>query len=490
MTNRRLWALRALCLSLPALLLLQPCAAAEELPPGVVAEVRGQKLTFDGFCVAATQHATAEMKRSRSGPRAVLEQLIEELMVQQECRKLGLEVTKKDVDDLWRTWDTKLRNTSGGTRTLRDEIQDRNTTESEFVEQMWHILRKERIAGHPKYLGKLLPADEKSRLNQIGIVIATVRKGTKVEYGVRTIDHVQQKEKPSDLGPGVVARVNGEPITSLEFGRALLIRLNGMKVREYLDKECKTALLTIQGVRLAPEELDAEVEYLRKLWPLERELQRDEVWRTVTFEDRFETQFNMAMDDVRKSRYSLGLLGLVRNMRPTVTEAEIQAEFEAQKDGRYGRHILVYDIEIEFAQEKGLMANQGLPSRRDALEIGNKLSAQLGRGDSFDKVANDVNTRRNAWMQAKRIRLYYTDEDITLRQQAERMRDGDISSPFDTLSEVHVMKRVGLRPARTLEEVRPHVLETLARRKAREWIEEKLKDPAWVKLRWPLPERK
>jgi len=399
-------------------------------------------------------------------------------------------VTKKDVDDLWREWDTKLRKTSGGTRTLRDEIKDRGTTESEFVEQMWHILRKERIAGHPKYLGRLLPADEKSRLNQIGIVIATVRKGAKIEYGIETLDHVQQKQKPVDLGPGVVARVNGEPITNVEFGRALIIRSNGATVREYLDKECKTALLTIKGVKLQPEELEAEVAYLEKLWPLERELQRDEIWRTVTFKDRFETQFNMAMEEVRNSRYALGLLGLVRNMRPTVTEAEIAAEFEAQKDGRYGRHILVYDIEIQFAQEKGLMAHQGLPSRRDALKIANKLSAQLARGDAFDKVANEVNTQRRAWIQAKRIRIYNTDQDLTLRQQAERMRDGDISSPFDTLSEVHVMQRVGLRPARTLEEVRPCILETLARRKARDWIEEKLKDPAWVRLRWPLPERR
>lgn len=489
MTNRTLRALWAPCILLLVVAALPTAVSAAELPPGVVAEVRGRKLTFDGFCIAATQQATREIKRSRSGPRAVLEQLIEELMVVQECRKLGIQVTKEDVDDLWREWDRKLRTTSGASRTLRDEIKDRGTTEREFVEQMWHIIRKERIAGHPKYLGKLLPADEQSRLNQIGIVIATVRKGTKVQYGIQTIDHVQQKQKPDDLGPGVVAAVNGEPITSKQLGRALVIRLPGQKVREYLDKECKTALLSIKGVNPTDEELDAEVKHLRELWPLERELQRDEVWRTISFKDRFETQFNMTMEDVRKSRYSRGLLGLVRNMRPTVTDAEIKAEYEKQQDGRYGQHILVYDIEIQFAQKKGLMANQGLPSYRDARKIANKLSARLASGESFDKVANEVNMRRRAWIQAKRIRIYNADRDLTLRQQASRMRDGDVSSPFDSLSEVHVMKRVGLRPARTLAEVRPHIVETLARRKAREWIEEKLKDGAWVRLRWPLPER-
>ena len=101
-----------------------------------------------------------------------------------------------------------------------------------------------------------------------------------------------------------------------------------------------------------------------------------------------------------------------------------------------------------------------------------------------------MNQRRQAWIQAKRVRIFDTDRDITVREQAGRLRDGDVSSPFDTLAEVHVMKRVGLRPARTLDEVRPHVKETLARRKARVWIEEKLKDAAWVRIRWPLPERK
>ncbi|MDJ0522649.1 MAG: hypothetical protein QNJ90_11330 [Planctomycetota bacterium] len=489
MTNRQRPAPWGLCILLLLAAIALP-AAADELPDGVVAEVRGRKLTFEGFSIAATQQATREIKRSRSGPRAVLEQLIEELMVVQECKKLGIAVTQADVRKLWNEWDGKLRRTSGGTRTLRDEIQDRGTTEREFVEQMWHIIRKERIAAHPKYLGKTLPKDENARLRQVGIVIAEIRKAAKIQYGIETIDHVQQKQKPDDLGAGVVAAVNSEPITNKQLGRALIIRLPGQKVREYLDKECKTALLSIKGVRLSDAELEAEVEHLRKLWPLERELQRDEVWRTVSFKDRFETQFNMTMDDVRKSRYSRGLLGLVRNMRPEITEEEIRAEFERQQSGRYGAHILVYDIEIQFAQKKGLMANQGLPSYRDARKIANKLSSQLARGDSFDKVANDVNMRRRAWIQAKRIRIYNTDRDITLREQAERMRDGDISSPFDTLSEVHVMKRVGLRPARTLAEVRPHVVEMLARRKARTWIEEKLKDPAWVRLRWPLPERR
>ncbi len=462
---------------------------AAELPPGVVAQVAGRTLTFGGFASAVAKQALRELKRFRGGPRSVLEQLIEELMIVQECTKLGITVTQADVDALWKSWDMRLRTTSGGSRTLEDAIKEQRTTKREFIEQMWHILRKDRVAAHPKYLGKQLPKDENSRLRQVGIVIAQVRVKAKIDYGVEALDLERQGKKVVRLPKGTIVLVNGKPITMTEFGKALVTRMPGNKVREYLDKECKTALMESKDVKLTKADLDAEFEHLQKLWPLERELQRDEVWRTVSFKDRFETQFNMTMDDVRKSRYSRGLLGLVRKMRAGVAESDVQAEYIKHKDGRYGAHILVYDIQIKFAQRKGLMAQQGLPSLREANKQANVLSSRLSRGESFDAVANSMNMQRKPWLQAKRIRIYKTDKDLTVRQHAERLRDGDVSSPFETLAEVHVMKRVGVRPARTLTEVRPHTLEMVARRKAREWIETKMKDPQWVRIRWPLPQR-
>jgi len=466
-----------------------PRVRGADLPAGVVAQVAGRTLTDDGFAIAAAQQALRELKRARGGARGVLEQLIEERMVKQECTRLGLQITQADVDKLWHDWDRRLRTTSGGTRTLRDAIKDQGSTQREFIEQMWHILRKERIAAHTKYLGRQLPKDERARLNQIGIVIASLRLKTDVKYGVQTLDLTQQKKQLTPLPKGVVATVGGQPITTLDFGRALIIRLPGSKVREYLDKECKSALLQGKDVKLTDAQLDAEVKHLRKLWPLERQLQRDEVWRTISFKDRFETQFNMTMEDVRKSRYSRGLLGLVRKMRANVTEADVVTDFKKHQEGRYGAHILVYDVQIQFAQKKGLMAERGLPSLREARKLANQISSRLSRGDSFDKVANDINMQRKPWQQAKRIRIYHTNRDLVLRKEAERLRDGDVSSPFETLAEIHVMKRVGQRPARTLAEVRPHAIEMVARRRAREWIEEKLKDPDWVHLRWPLPQR-
>jgi hypothetical protein len=117
-----------------------------------------------------------------------------------------------------------------------------------------------------------------------------------------------------------------------------------------------------------------------------------------------------------------------------------------------------------------------------------------------------VNARKDRSFQAKKIRLYKSDEreadaegkrfkgrllskDSVLYEHAARLRDGDVTSPFETLTEVHVIQRIGLRPARTLDEVRSYIIDQIARREAREWINERVKDETYVQLRWPLPER-
>lgn len=486
MILRRRWMLPAFLLAV--LLLPTPAVQADTLPKGVVAIVGGKRLTFEGFCTAAAQQARMDLRQSRSGPRSVLEQLIEEELVRQECRRLGLSVSQAEVNARWSKIDRRLRMDSNGARTLRDVIREQRMTEREFIEQLWHILRKERIAVQPQYLGKTLPDHEATRLRQVGIVIATVRKKTIVKYGVETREHVDARLKPDPLPRGQVATVNGVPITEQAFGRALVLRLPGDKVREYLDRECKTALMTLQGVKLSDAELDQEIDHLRKLWPLERELQREEIWRTVSFKDRFGTQFGMSEEEVRKSRYSRGLLGLVRSQRAKVTEEEVRTVFDMEKQGRYGAHILVTDVKISFAQKKALLGDR-LRSLREALALARNVARRQAEGTPFEKIVADINAKRDSTFRGQRIRLYSTDRDRVLYNQAARMRDGDVSSPFETLAEVHVLRREGMRPARTLPEVRPHVRELIARRKARQWIEERIRDPQYVRIAWPIPER-
>ncbi len=503
MTHRPIYRLLPAVLALALALPLVPAAAAPEgngaakkkdpnlppLPAGVVAEVAGRKLTFDGFCYSAAQQALADIRRQRSGPRQVLEQLIEELMVRQECKRLGIQVTQADVTGLMKQWDTRIRRDSNGEMNLRKAMKEEGTTEAEFVAMTWHVIRKERVAEHPQYLGKTLPKHEHTRLRQIGIVVKRVRDKTVVEYGIWTKEHVDSRTAPKKLPDGQVVTVGGVPITMMQMGRALVMRLPGGKVRDYLDKECKAALMNSEGIRISDKQVDEEVAHLERLWPLERELQKEEVWRTVAFKDRFETQFNMTPQDVKKSRFARGLLGLVRRQRATVTDKKIAEEFKKGQEGQYGAHMLVSDIQISFAQRKGLMADTGVRSRRDALKMAHGILKKHATGVPFEKITADLNNRRDPTVRARRIRLYKTQGDQILYAQAARLRRGDLSSPIETLSEVHVLRSEGPRPARTLEEVKPYVREVLSRNAARKWIQDRITDPKYVRIVWPLPER-
>ena len=476
------------------LVLCAGLATAAEMPENVVAivkagpqDTKGRHLTFDRFCDVCAQHALGDLKRQRSGPRAVLEQLIEEAMVKAECGRLGIQVTKADMQALWNKLDGQVRTRSGGTRTLRDTIKEQGTTPGEFVDQLYHLIRKERIASHPKYLGSKIPANEQAKIQQVGIVIATIRNKTRIEYGVEIVEHAQQGQRPANLGTDVIASVDGAPITKRDFGLALVRRLPGNKVREYLDRECKTGLMTMQGIGLTTDEVRKEIEHIEKLWPLERELKRDEVWKTVSFKDRFETQFNMSMEDVFHDRYAKGLLGLVRKMRAEVTEEEIAKEFELGKKDVYGPHLVADIIEIGFSQKKGF--NVGNRSIVEARRMANGFAQRLARGEPWEKLATEINMRRDRTMRARTLRLTTADDDRVHYNQAKRLRDGDVGTPYDTLGEICVMRRVGPQPARTLDEIRPFLRELLARRKTREWIAKKITDEAWVQIRWPLPQR-
>lgn len=465
--------------------------AEEPLPDGVVAKVGELKLTYDGLCHAAVQQMTPRLRTQRSGPRAILEQLIEESMIAQECKRLGIEVTQADMDRQWADWDTRIRRSSNGDKTLLDVIRDQGTSIEEFRLQLRHVLRKDRLAEHPSKLGKTLPADESTRLQQVGIVVNELRKTTRIEYGLPIQEHVDADPPiaAAALGTGVVAAVNGAPITAVEFGQQLVLRLPSDEVREILDQECKTALMAAEGVRLSDAELEQELEHLRNLWPLERDFQQQVAWRTVTFSDRFQAEFKITESDVRGHRFYRGLLGLVRRMRSEVTPDEIGKEFEDGKTTRYGEHLIVTDIKIDFAQDRGAFQAASLRSKVDAYELAKNVAQSLARGIPFEKIVNDINSKQDRTFTATQVRLYNTDRDRILYDYAARLRDGDVSSPVETLSEVHVLMREEARPARKAEDIQPILIERIARQKARMWLEERIQSPGVVRVRWPLPHR-
>ena len=65
----------------------RPANAKAPLPENVVAIVESHPLTFDAFCRVFVQHVAQDLQESKSGPRAVLDKLCEEMLIRQWCTK-------------------------------------------------------------------------------------------------------------------------------------------------------------------------------------------------------------------------------------------------------------------------------------------------------------------------------------------------------------------------------------------------------------------
>lgn len=465
-----------LCTTLPA---AGDEPTGQDLPEGVVARVLGSDLRQDDFYLTLVQHVQPDLLTSRHGPRAVLDQMAEELLVLVRCRALGLEVTDADLRRKEEELDREIRSRSGGRKRLADIVADQGTSQAEFRLSLMHELRKDRLAN--QRLGGTLPADEHQRLNQVKLVIAKLLQEARVTYGLP----VEEQPEPTALPDGAVALVDGHPITRLQYGRQLALRLPPGEVREYLSRECQIGLMVRRGAQLDDAALADEIERMRERWPIERTIQREAEWEDVSFEDRFRALFKVPIERIGASRFYRGLFGLVRQMRESVTQAEARAEYQDGLAGRFGPHVLVTDIKIQFQQERNPFGTRAR-SRREALELAHGVVSQVASGVPFERVVGDIRSRQDPTYTALRIRVYDTLADEPIWKQIAGIQDGELTSPFDTLSEFHIVRRERPVAGRTFEELEPLLIDYEARQKARTWLADQLEDPEVVRVRWPL----
>ena len=464
------------------------------LPEDVVARVVGRDLTFDGLCKTAAQQKQHELMNPGSTVASALRQVMEERIIQQEAQRLGLSVTEQDVTNHLKTIDKQVRERSGGNTTIRDVMRQKNVTMNEMRNSIAHQLRLTAVAKHPSNLGDSMPKNDRERLSQLKVVLDKIVSRTTKHYYVATA--FQKKPTAMDAGAkNWIASVQVHPsvpksvITRAQFGRELVMRLSGSEVRAILDRECKTGLMASAGVSLKDEEFDAEVAYARKIWDIERKLSSQEAFSTVTYDNFIEAKHGLTPDEMKSKRYYRGHFGLLRRFRATVTEEQIRKEWEEGKETTWGPFILVTDVQIEFKQDNERFARKSVRHKKQAVKLAREVGRQLAAGMGLDQIVRGINSKKDPTFIARKRRLRPTDADFLLYKRAFVMKDGDLSSPIETISHMHVLKRERFYEAPTYAEVRPLVKEWIARREARKWIEEQVLDPKYVRIRWPLPQR-
>jgi hypothetical protein len=439
-------------------------------------------LTLRGLALAMVNRVRSELTEAGSGPLTILRQMIEERVIAQEARRLGLEVTEAEIDARFAALDREVRLTTNASRVLADVVaKDMKITMAQFRDQLRHQMRKEEVAGHEKYLGKTLPKDEKARLGQVEIVTGEIHKKAKVRYAVA----VPMEREPATLPAGTIATVNDEPLATLDFGMELVRRLPSDRVRLVVDQECK-AVLT-EGMALSEGDMDAEIERERENWNRWREMSREEAWRAISYDDRIRARYGVTLDEVKQDRFFRGYYGLIRSFRDRVSEEEVRREWEEKKETVWGQSIRVDDIQIGFLQKNALVAPRGSRELKDARKLAQEVLVQRETGVPFDQIMRSVNQRQDRSFAAASRRLRNTDDDRLLFDAAMAIKDGEVTL-VDTLAAVHVIRREGWVPAPGYDDVRHLIREGIAQRRAEEWLDERLKDPSVVKVRWPLPE--
>jgi len=109
-----------------------------------------------------------------------------------------------------------------------------------------------------------------------------------------------------------------------------------------------------------------------------------------------------------------------------------------------------------------------------------------------DQIVREVNQRRvqgrpDGTFHARRLTVRNTATGRLLFEHAKEMEDGQLSRPFETLSEVHVMRREKFVPAPRYEDVVDLIRQGMAQRRTHVWLEEQTSNPERVQIRWPLP---
>jgi hypothetical protein len=478
-------------------------AAGPEMPPHVVARILGPggevlvELTFENLRPVLVLHVLGDLDEITSSPSTILRELIEELLVEQEARALGIVLAEEEIKAYIGKLDSQLRVASGGQQNIGEVRKSKGMTFARFHDSIRILILKERIAGHAKWLGKL-PENDRQRMSQVAVVMTELHKRARIVWHANVAPMLLQQAKQAAPVPGpgdALVTVNDQPIGRQEFGAGLLDRLSEDVLKDVVDKECATKLLSLETVALDDQAMEEELALRERNWLVQRTLQSQTEWHKVGFDEFLKATLKKTRAEVKADRYYRSFYGLVRRERAKVTEEALQKEWELKKTTQYGASILVEALQVGFERKNALLTGGGGRDRAQALAIAQTVLSQVARGQSFGDVTRDVVARSknprtgipDSTLRASERRLYNTQADQLLYNEAIKLKDGEMTAaPLETLSEVHLLRRKALEPGPSYATVKDVLRETLAGRAAQQFMQDQAKDPTRVRVRWPI----
>jgi hypothetical protein len=429
--------------------------------------VRARDVTREEFRRYLVQISIADLDDPRSPAGSVFDFYRQEVVVEQEASRLGIVVSAADYDARYAQLDAEVRRVSGGKDTLESVRRRQQTSAEEFRANLSTQIRKERIAGHPSYLGDRLPKDERDRQAQVEVVFGEVLKRARIER--------------TGLPPGVVARINGRPITDVDLGFVLEQRLGDADVAKALERLCLRHLLDQEGLGLSEADVARVLEADRPLWERQKEDATQPEIRSLSFDSFLQWRYGVPVAEMRVSPYWRGLLALKERVRRGVTDDEVAAAWVRGAKTEWGPVILVTDIAVSFQIPKAVTEpSVRRRTQEEARRLANEVVRRLSQGEDGNAIVKEIQRKKEKGFVAEQSRLVDFENDIPLFAAVKDLPDGAWTGVVELLSEYHVMRRDGMRPAQPLEVLRPVIREKIVGRKTNEWILEHVRDEVQV----------
>jgi len=408
----------------------------EPLPPDVVAIVNGQRISMDDFYNALTTQIGG----------AALDFLVTQTIIEQELRAKGLEIDHGTVEARLEAIESQI-----APRTLEDHVKSTGLTNELFESVVRSGIAVETLMHADLGIEADVPLP--SELNP------------ELWFRENLLDQ-SQVESPKETRPdGVAAVVNGEKIPTkkwLHYCRELAPDGNETKlVQQLVDAELVRRQLQKANIVISGEDAERELALHEKLF------QEDPRSGDMSFEEYLELQ-GKSKESLKESEEFLFALGAQRLISSELSEEEIQAYFEQEKE-RLGEGLVrAQHILISYADPQ-----TRTPDYEKALTKIKELRTQIENGADFSALAAANSEDPGSGGRGGDLG-YFRKADMIgpFAEAAFSLKKDELSQPVKTLYGYHLIKVTDIIPPKevTLDDVRERIVREMVGQRRQAWI--------------------
>lgn len=415
----------------------------EKMPPGIVAVVNGHEIPYARFY----ERLLEDWKDKEEGKK-LLEQIVENRLVEQVMEKRKIQVEAGEIAEKFRKLREEYREKSGEEKSFEDFLKELDVSEEEFRAQVSLLIGAEKAARQDF---QIPPAEEIPAV-KLRIWLASLREKAAVE--------IDKEEFPD----GVVAVVNGAPVTVKEMGEELIKRIPASRLETALEGLVGVTLLGLEAGKRGIEITERDIETQLKL----QERRYLESVQYMNLKVPFEEYLKLRGETLESFKTGDLFRGTVLRRKLSLSQAgskEIEEYFQDHLS-RYGPRVRLSHIFLR-ANRPGSESFFGNGKKPEDLErMKEKILAAFKEGKSFEEVArefsDDVRTKYAGGELG-----YVTKEERGLGEEilnaAFQMKVGERSGFLRSPQGLHIIKVTEVCAVPKLEEVRPIVEDDFAR---------------------------